>query len=844
MKKTLLLFACAFIANFARTQCTGLTFNTSADTVPCGGGNVLIYAFDSSHFALSNDFNTGTAGVGWSVSPAGVFNNPCGTAPDGTNSPYMWMGNTTAAPRELATADLDLSLSCGADSVCFDLKFAEQGTAQPCEGPDLTNEGVYLEWSINGGTTWTTINYFQPNTSGSFNSASPGSGDYTAWANYCFAIPPAAITTATQFHWFQDGSSGTCCDHWGIDNVVISAANCNYYYDWAHLGGFPDTNIININVQTDTTLSVLYTNGVDDTCTGSINLYVDTTVDYTLNITSPTCNTSNNAVLEIIPTSGAPTYTYNLFSVAGPDTVGQYSPLAPGWYTFDITDGVSGCYTLDSVEILNGPPLSYNSVVTQPSCNTTMDGVITLNPTSGTAPYSYSITGFGTGPQTSNSFSPLAPGMYSFEIVDVDGCVANGTASVPIGPSIVVLVNGTTASTCPGADNGTVNLVGYGTPGYTFSINGPIITSSTSGLITGLPSGSYTVSITDTLGCLGNSSFTIGTGAGITASVTGTDELCDDADDGTINIASTGTSPFTYSISGPTSTGNSSGMFTGLPDGTYTVSVIDDNGCTDMQTFVVGQGLVLDGTAALTSASCSNTSDGAIIISPTNGQAPYFYTVNDGAGISLSDSVGSYNALPGGIYVYTIQDSNGCVFADTVAVGSPAPVVAGFNASPTAGIAPLDVIFTNTSTNATSYFWDFDNTSTSTATDPGHTFYADGNYSVMLVAQNGPCFDTAYLTIAVVNNSLLIVPNVITPNGDGLNDAFYPTHSGIESYNCTIFNRWGAEIYSNDNVNGVWDGTKNGNKVAEGTYFYVIVAQGIDGREYNLKGTINVFYNE
>src|SRR5690606_5687240 len=112
----------------------------------------------------------------------------------------------------------------------------------------------------------------------------------------------------------------------------------------------------------------------------------------------------------------------------------------------------------------------------------------------------------GVGTQTTNSFSPLAPGFYNFEYVDSNGCVATGSANVPIGPGIVVLAANTYPTTCPGAGNGAVQLNGYGTPGFVFNLTGPTTVSSTNGYISGLPAGSYTVQIIDTLGCLGSSS--------------------------------------------------------------------------------------------------------------------------------------------------------------------------------------------------------------------------------------------------------------------------------------------------------------------------------------------------
>src|SRR5690606_32276239 len=136
-----------------------LTVSANPTTLPCSGGSVDLSAVGTSTTTvLGSDFDLGTVGAGWVVSPAGVFNNPCGPSPSGTA--HMWMGNTTAAPRTLQTAPLDVS--CGGE-ICFDFRMAIQSQGSPCEGPDLYNEGVNLQYSINGGATWVNIAYFASN---------------------------------------------------------------------------------------------------------------------------------------------------------------------------------------------------------------------------------------------------------------------------------------------------------------------------------------------------------------------------------------------------------------------------------------------------------------------------------------------------------------------------------------------------------------------------------------------------------------------------------------------------------------------------------------------------------
>lgn len=177
---------------------------------------------------LNEDFNTGGFGAGWSSTPGATsFTNPC--SPGGVDgTPHAWMDNNTAVPRTLTSASYDLSAATAGVTICFDMLFAEQGNAAPCEGPDEPDEGVYLQYSIDGGATWIDIHYFDPN----------GGNDpqLTNWNNWCFQIPLAAITSNTMFQWHQIADSGADYDHWGIDNVQIFMNDVNSNITWLHDG--------------------------------------------------------------------------------------------------------------------------------------------------------------------------------------------------------------------------------------------------------------------------------------------------------------------------------------------------------------------------------------------------------------------------------------------------------------------------------------------------------------------------------------------------------------------------------------------------------------------------------
>lgn len=108
-------------------------------------------------------------------------------------------------------------------------------------------------------------------------------------------------------------------------------------------------------------------------------------------------------------------------------------------------------------------------------------------------------------------------------------------------------------------------------------------------------------------------------------------------------------------------------------------------------------------------------------------------------------------------------------------------------------------------------------------------------------------FETYYYIDSVVvlecappDGLLVELPNVFSPNGDGDNDTYYITLDNVESAQITIFNRWGNTVYKTTNLNFVWSGTQNGNDLAEGVYYIVVNAKGLDGEEVVEKQTVHL----
>lgn len=109
-----------------------------------------------------------------------------------------------------------------------------------------------------------------------------------------------------------------------------------------------------------------------------------------------------------------------------------------------------------------------------------------------------------------------------------------------------------------------------------------------------------------------------------------------------------------------------------------------------------------------------------------------------------------------------------------------------------------------------------------------YTFNEAGTYNVKLVSSNKYCkTDTVFIPITV-SESLIDVPNVFTPNGDGMNDEFRVAYRSIISFEAWVYNRWGRLVFHWTDPQKGWDGNINGRKAAVGPYYYVIKALGSD----------------
>jgi gliding motility-associated-like protein len=194
----------------------------------------------------------------------------------------------------------------------------------------------------------------------------------------------------------------------------------------------------------------------------------------------------------------------------------------------------------------------------------------------------------------------------------------------------------------------------------------------------------------------------------------------------------------------------------------------------------------------------------------------------------------------------TVMDTNslGC-FSDPVScsVTVAFPPTADF-ASSSSGFT---YNFSDLSTgSATSWAWDFGDGSSSSLQNPSHAYTGNGPQTVCLTTSNSTgCADSICRVLDINVVEFINIPNVFTPDGDGVNDLFYISSSGLEEFQLDIYNRWGTKIYTSTDAGAKWDGrSTSGVELSDGTYFFILKAVSVTAKDSSTTGFISLMRNK
>ncbi|TXD81423.1 T9SS type B sorting domain-containing protein [Subsaximicrobium wynnwilliamsii] len=413
-------------------------------------------------------------------------------------------------------------------------------------------------------------------------------------------------------------------------------------------------------------------------------LSLSTSVDQNAN-----CNASSG-VISAVAQNGTPPYTYQVTTTATP------IPLAtdPAWAsasTFNLDAGdyyvhakdKYGCIVSSPVVVLPMDPTPAISAVITNQCDT-VEGAYEIEvnlDTPGIAPYSFSIDGGAFQTQTAPfTLSNLSSGSHTVELQDANGCgnlvTVNIEAPIGLTPAVTALPSCTN-------NDGILTVTGTGGTGtYTYGISpNPASITLTGNVFSGVPSGTYTVTITDTVtSCTEDVSVTLDAATPVTFTTTVNDVSCNAGTNGVIsvNLPSSNDNPvYTYEIIAPMVVpAQNSNVFSGLSAGTYTVQVTSGRGCAATQDVVVGEPELLQVSGTATDFACAidnsvNTS--TLAITEVGGMAPYTYSIN-GTNYFTSNTFDIIDTGSIQTITFFVKDANGCLASNTVTL-NPLPTL-------------------------------------------------------------------------------------------------------------------------------------------------------------------------
>lgn len=623
--------------------------------------------------------------------------------------------------------------------------------------------------------------------------------------------------------------------------ITFTATNANTSTSWeGPLGVITASNtVVTVpGIYTYTAINTVSTCSLTGTVeiTGSLNLPVLTST-----VTQPACAIPLGSAT-VSATNGEAPYTYSWTPAVASSTSATNSNLPPGTsYTVSVIDnlGCKGVTTFD-VDAFSGAPqytLSNNPglLLTCASPSTTL----TFAPTNTNTSTSWEGP---SGTIAGTSTVVTSAGVYTYTALNtVSTCSLTGTVVVT---SDILLPTATFTSVC---NTNTINLDAVSpNPNITLEWGVP----STPTVVVGNPvssaaMGVYTLTATDpSNGCVSTYTTLISTPPINVVTSPSTNLIT--CVTKTIQATTSPSSPSVtiYWTDGvTTSTTNTLPITTG---GTYTtvVQASGEGSCLSYSVITVNTNTVAN-VNIIPSATLIPCSTGSVSLSANSfGGGTYTYVWTPSSPTFTGSPL---IATEGATYTVTALNTvNGCTATATQFIDEET-VNASFVANPYAGDLPLPVSFTNTSTNpsGTNYTWDFgDGTGlASNSTTVSTVYNTQGNFPVVLTAINGTCQDTAIRFIKVDLISIFTVPNVFTPNGDGKNDVFTFNAINMGEITLTIFDRWGLKMFESTATGNVkWDGkNKGGATVPDGTYFYIIKAVGLDDKQYDLKGTVNIF---
>lgn len=662
----------------------------------------------------------------------------------------------------------------------------------------------------------------------------------------CGAVPGVGNISNGTWQWFNSITSTANAQTFGpgfffeytgdIDNNPgnnygdYTAGACTWTFCWSIQTKASCTGGTNLNISINTTADGESGSWTSPACDFDPVYQFAATLNCcsapTLNPTNILCNGASTGSIAATPTLGSSPWDFVWTNSTGTNvgttmnvTSNTVSNLPAGIYNVSVTDNV-GCVSTAQTTISQPNPIVV-SASSATICNVATNGAINLSVTGGTPAYNISWSGTTVGDPAGNeinasggtySITSLGAGTYNITATDLNNCTSSTSNSIIEAP-ILTATESSTAAQC-GSPNGTINVIATGgTAPYSVSWSGPangnpagteIATSGSSYTINGLANGTYTITITDAIGCVHTLSSTVAQTSAVPFTVSPAQASCNGASTGSIVVTPNGGTPnYEISWSGPVSgnpigseitTAGASYTIPFLSAGNYTVTLTDGNNCSSSMPAVVIEPAALNVSSTPTAALCAGDSNGSIAIVVNGGTAAYNIswsgnTSGDPVGNEINTSGGNYTLsnLSSGNYSITTTDANLCNTTLNVTVGPGVSITALLPAINSQCLTGNSFNFSGANAtisagSITSYTWDFgDATPAGNGINATHSYSSAGTFVISLNVSNGNCSSTATTSIDVIanpaatasNNSPICAGAILNLNANTLAGATY-----------------------------------------------------------------------
>jgi gliding motility-associated-like protein len=536
---------------------------------------------------------------------------------------------------------------------------------------------------------------------------------------------------------------------------------------------------------------------------------------------------------------------------ASRDTANGIGPFkvfykTPGWKSVVLTVTTErGCIVTNILDSIFVKPFEYDSLLRRPTCNGGRDGVIRLRVTNcGRAPirYNWENTGF----KTVDSISGLSPGIYRVAVTDSSGLYID-TFRFNLKEFVVEIDKARSKQDppkCNGQTNGRIVISpSTGVPPFRYRWNNNTFFTLDSTL-SGLGNGQYTVEIRDANNCSGFYAFDIQEPPPLSITVDNFNISCFGRLDGyAVAYPSGGVGK--YSISW--SNGAVGDTVFNLKKGVYVANLVDSNGCFIGTPLTITEppqiGLI---PLSIIATKCYGDSTGALVIKGTGGTPPFRYSID---GIRFQKDT-LFKNIPGKKYNVVVRDSTGC--RETIEVDVPQPPQLQVNAGPDLSIelglsTDLRAIVVPSS-RLVSYKWTPADSTLSCfdCPRPSARPLLTTIYTVSVRDSSG-CSALDDVELKVLKIRPIFIPNVFSPNGDGLNDYFaiFGNQAAFSVKELRVYDRWGGQVFEGKNIplnaeNQGWDGTFDGKQLNPDAFTFYALIRFIDGEEVLYKGSVTL----